>query len=74
MDRLYPPEHRALAERMDLLSEFPFGTEPKPEFFPRRNRLSAWLSRAVVVVEAPLESGALITSRDALELGKEVVA
>ncbi|GAB5602771.1 DNA-processing protein DprA [Thermus sp. FJN-A] len=74
LDRLYPPEHRALAERMDLLSEFPFGTEPKPEFFPRRNRLIAGLSRAVVVVEAPLESGALITARHALELGKEVLA
>lgn len=74
LDRLYPPEHRALAERMDLLSEFPLGTGPKPEFFPRRNRLIAGLCRAVVVVEAPLDSGALITARYALELGKEVLA
>ncbi|WP_038056035.1 DNA-processing protein DprA [Thermus amyloliquefaciens] len=74
LDRVYPPEHRALAERMDLLSEFPFGTEPKPEFFPRRNRLIAGLVRGVLVVEAPLESGALITARYALELGKEVLA
>lgn len=74
LDRLYPPEHRTLAERMDLLSEFPFGTEPRAEFFPRRNRLIAGLCRAVIVVEAPLESGALITARHALELGKEVLA
>ena len=74
LDRVYPPENRSLAQRMDLLSEFPFGTEPKPEFFPRRNRLIAGLSRAVVVVEAPVDSGALITARHALELGKEVLA
>ncbi len=74
LDRIYPPEHRALASRMDLLSEFPLGTGPKPEHFPRRNRLLAGLSRAVIVVEAPLESGALITARYALELGKEVLA
>ncbi|WP_117238585.1 DNA-processing protein DprA [Thermus sediminis] len=74
LDRIYPPEHRPLAERMDLLSEFPLGTGPKPEHFPRRNRLIAGLSRAVIVVEAPLASGALITARYALELGKEVLA
>ncbi|WP_298628653.1 DNA-processing protein DprA [uncultured Thermus sp.] len=74
LDRLYPPEHRELAHRMDLVSEFPLGTGPKPEFFPRRNRIIAGLARAVIVVEAPLESGALITARYALELGKEVLA
>ncbi|MEZ0348468.1 MAG: DNA-processing protein DprA [Thermus sp.] len=74
LDRVYPPEHRALAGRMDLVSEFPLGTGPKPEFFPRRNRLIAGLARAVLVVEAPLDSGALITARYALELGKEVLA
>jgi len=74
LDRVYPPEHRAMAERMDLLSEFPLGTGPKPEYFPRRNRLIAGLARAVIVVEAPLDSGALITARHALELGKEVLA
>jgi DNA processing protein len=63
-----------MAERMDLLSEFPLGTGPKPEHFPRRNRLITGLARAVIVVEAPLESGALITARYALELGKEVLA
>jgi DNA processing protein len=74
LDQIYPPEHRPMAERMDLLSEFPLGTGPKPEHFPRRNRLIAGLARAVIVVEAPLESGALITARYALELGKEVLA
>jgi DNA processing protein len=74
LDRIYPPEHRAMAEKMDLLSEFPLGTGPKPEHFPRRNRLIAGLARAVIVVEAPLDSGALITARYALELGKEVLA
>lgn len=74
LDRIYPPEHQALAGRMDLLSEFPFGTGPKAEFFPRRNRLIAAIAKAVVVVEAGEESGALITARYALELGKEVLA
>ncbi|MDM7325441.1 MAG: DNA-processing protein DprA [Thermus sp.] len=74
LDRIYPPEHRQLALRMDLVSELPLGIGPKPEFFPRRNRIIAGLARAVIVVEAPLESGALITARYALELGKEVLA
>ena len=74
LDRIYPPEHRELAERMALVSEFPFGTGPRPEHFPRRNRLIAALARAVVVVEAPERSGALITARFALELGREVLA
>ncbi len=74
LDRIYPPEHRELAQRMDLISEFPLGTEPRAEFFPRRNRLIAGLARAVVVVEAPKGSGALITAQHALELGREVLA
>ena len=74
LDRVYPPEHRPLAERMSLVSEFPFGTGPRPEHFPRRNRIVAALSRAVVVVEAPERSGALVTARHALELGREVLA
>lgn len=74
LDRIYPPEHQALAARMDLLSELPFGTGPKAEFFPRRNRLIAAIVKAVVAVEAGEESGALITARYAFELGKEVLA
>ncbi len=74
LDRIYPPEHAPLAERSALVSEFPFGEGPRPENFPRRNRLIAALARAVVVVEAPERSGALITARHALELGREVLA
>ncbi len=74
IDRIYPPEHRPLAEKSVLVSEFPPGEGPRPEYFPRRNRLIAALARAVVVVEAPERSGALITARHALELGREVFA
>jgi DNA processing protein len=70
----YPAENRALAERMSLLSEFPLGTPPQAELFPRRNRIIAALSRAVLVVEAGEKSGALITSKFALELGRDVLA
>ncbi len=74
LDAIYPPEHRPLAEKSVLVSEFPFGERPRPEYFPRRNRLIAALARAVVVVEAPERSGALITARHALELGRDVFA
>ncbi len=74
LDRVYPREHGDLAERSVLVSEFPFGEGPRPEHFPRRNRLIAALARAVVVVEAPERSGALITARHGLELGREVLA
>ena len=74
LDRVYPPEHRDLAQKATLVSEHPPGTDPRPEHFPRRNRLIAALSRAVAVVEAPERSGALITAGVALELGREVLA
>lgn len=74
LDKIYPPEHAGLAKGSVLVSEFAFGTGPRPEHFPRRNRLIAALSRVVVVVEAPERSGALITARYALELGREVLA
>lgn len=77
-DRLYPASNRALAESIlnngTLISEFPPGTPALPANFPRRNRIIAGLSRAVLVVEAALESGSLITARLALENGKEVMA
>ena len=56
------------------MSEFPFGTEPHASNFPRRNRVLAAWSRAVVVVEAAARSGALITARCALDEGREVLA
>jgi len=78
LDRLYPPENAALAaaiaESGALVSEFPFGTKPLAPNFPRRNRVLAAWSRAVVVVEAAARSGALITARCALDEGREVLA
>lgn len=74
VDQVYPPANRGLAERMNLLSEFPLGTSPKAEFFPRRNRIVAGLARAVIVAEAGAKSGALITAKFALEQGIDVLA
>lgn len=78
-DHDYPPENRDLYERVraeggGLLSEFEPDTPPSRGTFPRRNRLIAALSRAVVVVEAGRRSGALITVDHALDLGREVLA
>jgi DNA processing protein len=78
IDVPYPPEHeeliRAVAERGCLVTEFPDGTPPLKYHFPQRNRIIAGLARAVLVVEAPEKSGAMITAEYALEEGKEVFA
>jgi DNA processing protein len=75
---IYPKEHIALAdqiaERGVIVSELPPGALPRPYHFPRRNRLIAGLSLAVVVVEASTRSGSLQTARLALEQGREVMA
>jgi DNA processing protein len=77
-DRFYPPENRALAEALlgngAVVSEFPLGTGPWKQNFPRRNRVIAGWARAVVVVEAGAKSGALSTARAALDEGREVMA
>jgi DNA processing protein len=76
--RPYPPENESLiqqiAEQGAVLSEFPPREPPRAEHFPRRNRLISGLSAAVVVVEAALRSGSLITAYHALEQGREVLA
>jgi DNA processing protein len=78
VDVIYPPSAKALAARLRdgglIVSEFALGTPALPDHFPRRNRLIAALSRGVLVVEAALHSGSLITARLAGELGREVMA
>ena len=78
VDRIYPPEHRALAEQMlargGLLSDYAPGTAPDSANFPPRNRIISGMSLAVVVVEAGETSGALITAEFAAEQGREVFA
>jgi DNA processing protein len=78
IDQPYPPEnatlHRRIADTNLLVTEAPIGTVPQARHFPRRNRIIAGLSLGVVVVEAALRSGSLITARIAQEAGREVFA
>lgn len=79
IDTIYPPQHRGLADQIiakqgAMISEFPRGTKPLPWQFPRRNRIIAGLSQGVLVVEAALKSGSLITARLAAEYGRDVFA
>ena len=77
--RCYPPENRALEKAIlqhggAVVSELPFNSPPNAFHFPRRNRIIAALSQPVVVVEGEIKSGALITAKLALEMGKDVLA
>jgi DNA processing protein len=78
VDQVYPLGNRDLHDRIAhhglLLSEHPNGTPPDRAHFPRRNRIIAGLSRAVVVTEAPARSGALITAQLANDYGRDVFA
>ena len=79
LDRMYPAENARLAVRIAeqggaVVSEFPLGTAPEPGHFPRRNRVIAGWSTAVVVVEADVRSGSLGTARIALDEGRDVFA
>ncbi len=78
IDYFYPPENeklqRAIADEGLLISEFVPGTVPKAEYFPRRNRIISGLSQGVIVVEAAMRSGSLITARIANEQGRQVFA
>ncbi|MEY2599529.1 MAG: DNA-protecting protein DprA [Verrucomicrobiota bacterium] len=75
---LYPPENRTLAERIAkhgaVVSEFPMDFPPTPQTFPYRNRIVAGWAKGIVVVEAGIKSGALITANLALENGRHVYA
>ena len=78
VDKIYPPEHHALAEQMiergAIISDYAPGTPPDASNFPPRNRIISGLSLAIVVVEAGETSGALITAEFAAEQGREVFA
>ena len=79
IDVMYPPENKKLAEEIvakdgAVVSEFPFGVKPDRQNFPMRNRIISGWSLGVVVVEANLKSGALITASFAAEQGRQVFA
>jgi DNA processing protein len=78
LDIIYPSENAGLAKRIleqgAIVSEYPLGTKPKPEHFPRRNRILSGLSLGVLVTEAGESSGALITADLALEQNRDVLA
>lgn len=78
VDHIYPPENQelyhAIVKAGAVVSEVPIGVVPRPQSFPRRNRIISGLSLGVLVVEAPLRSGSLITARCAADQGRDVFA
>jgi len=78
VDIVYPKENEKLyielAKRGLVLSEYPFHTQPQASNFPRRNRIVSGLSKGVMVIEAGVQSGSLITAHQALEQGRDVYA
>jgi DNA processing protein len=78
LDMVYPPEHAKLAMEITqtgaLVSDYPLGTQPRSEFFPRRNRILSAMTLGVLVVEGDVDSGVLLTARYALDQNREVFA
>ncbi|MDP2328254.1 MAG: DNA-processing protein DprA [Dehalococcoidia bacterium] len=78
LDTIYPPENRRLAEeiaeRGAVLADYPLGTKPRADFFPRRNRILSGLTLGTLVVEGDHQSGAMITAKFAGEQNREVFA
>ncbi len=78
LDFTYPKAHKTLREQIvtgggTIVSEFPCGVQPRPNYFPRRNRVISGLSHGVFVVESGLKSGSLITARLAIDYGRDVL-
>jgi DNA processing protein len=78
VDNIYPPENAELYTEIAatgcIVAEMPIGSEPRAQHFPRRNRIISGICQTIVIVEAALQSGSLITARMALEQGREVCA
>ena len=79
LDKTYPPEHRKLREMIlehegMIISEYPFGISPLPEYFPQRNRIISGLCKGTLVIEAGEKSGTRLTVNHAIEQGREVFA
>ncbi len=78
LDTIYPPENRRMseeiAERGAVISDYPLGTKPRADFFPRRNRILSGLSLGTLIVEGDFQSGSMITAKFAMEQNRDVFA